>query len=961
MLASFLMHGGHLMQLSNLFRAMLLASAAVSLPAFAQAASPPPLATAVSGWVNPGGDLPVDPAWRLGTLPNGLRYAVRRSSQPAGAISVRVRIGAGALMEADLQQGWSHLLEHMVFRGTGRYADGEGIKLWQRLGATFGSDTNAETTLTSTTFQLDLPRADPAAYGQAMAVLADMMDTARIDPALLTTERQVVNAERAQRLSPLVRKVQDAQKPLLYAGTKAATRDIIGTAETLAGATPAALKAYYETWYRPENAVVVVAGDADPAVLEAEIRRAFGGWKGTGPAPAAPDWGAPAKPAMPAATLTDPQVADTVALSFVAPHPERPFTIARQQEQYAELIAVGILNQRLSAAAQQGGAIVNATAQRPEQRHVEDQLIVQVQPKPGQWQAALNQTYAVLNGALAAPPAQAEVDQQIAGLTSYLQQRSASASTQTAPALANDFVKDVDQGDVTGAPEYYARLLSTSRAALKPAAIQAVIKRLLAPESRMLVLGPQPVAGGPGAAVQALASAQKVAGGAAAQLRAVSLDQLVLPGKPSAAAAPVAITPLGAERVRFGNGVELVFKRTPFEKDRARVRVEVGQGLVGEARNSQGLWWTAPALLAAGIGPYSAEELARVVAGRQIAFAVAPALHGIALTGATNGADVGDMLKLMTGEIVAPRFDASTVDRVREATLANYASVFSQPVAVLQLFGGAALHGGDRRFDALPPRAEIAALSLPGFQRFWTERLAQGPVRVVVVGDVDRATVVAAVARTLGTLAPRPAAALSKAGDVRATSPAAPVVLHHQGDPGQALVARAYPTLGQVDDRSASAALDLAASLIQVRLTEGFRAAEGGSYSPLALHDQSSELPHYGVLLAGAQVQAARVEGFGRSLDTVLADLVKNGPSADAFARAQATAVSAAGRSREDNGWWLAVLGTDLSPARVAALAGRVDELKALAPPDIQRAAARFLSAGRGFTIEVLPSQTTGK
>lgn len=930
-------------------------AALAATPALAQAsAAAPATSPAAVGWLTEGTDIPADPAWRFGTLPNGLRYAVRRGTQPPGAISVRVRVGVGALMEDDRQLGWSHLLEHMVFRGTSRYADGEGIKLWQRLGATFGSDTNAQTTQTATTYMLDLPRADADSYRQALAVLADMMDTARLDQTLLATERNVVDAERSTRLSPLVRKVRDVQQPLFYAGTKAAQRDVIGTSATLANADSRGLRAYYEAWYRPENAVVVVAGDADPALLEAEVRRAFGGWRGEGNAPPAPDWGAPTTPSTPVATVADQQLPDMLLVDFVSPHAERPVTVTRQQEQFAELVAIGVLNQRLAAAAQRGGAIVNVAVQRTEQRRIADQLLLQVQAKPGQWQAALAQAYAVLNGATATPPAQSEINQQTAAITAALQQQAASASTRSNPALVDGLVKAVEDADVTAAPSFYVTLFAAQKPALTPTAIRDVIKRLLAPAPRLLVAGPQPVAGGTAAATQALGRAQRVAGAAAAEVRSVSLDQLRLPGRPATIASSTAIAPLGADVVRLSNGVELVFKRTAFEKDRVRVRVQVAGGVLAESRGEPGLWWTAPAVTAGGIGPFAPDEIARVTAGRQIGFAVQPAAGALALVGATNAADLQDSLKLMVGAITQPRFDATTVARLRDATAANYASLYSQPVAVFQVFGQTPLHGGDARFRALPSREAVAKLTPADFQRFWTERLARGNVRVVIVGDIDRDAASAAVARTFGTLAPRSAVTMNVA-DVRATPPREPAVLTHQGNPDQALVIRAFPTIGLLEAPDAGAALDLAAAILQVRLTEGFRATEGSTYTPLAAHSQTPDLPRYGVLLAGAQVQTARVDAFGRSLDAAITDLASSGPTPDEFSRAQTTTISAAQRSREDNNWWLGVLGSDLTPERVSGLTGRVERLRALTPTAVKDAASRYLAPRQGFTVAVRP------
>ncbi|MEJ8630470.1 pitrilysin family protein [Sphingomonas sp. I4] len=273
-------------------------AASLAAPVTAQTTAPTATSPAVPAllWQGAGSDMPSDPAWRTGILPNGLRYAVRQAKRPPGSISVRVRIDAGALMENDEQQGWTHLLEHMVFRGTKDFADGEGVKIWQRLGASFGTDTNAFTSLTSTTYVLDLPRSDAASYAQAMNVLAQMMGSATISPAALETERKVVLAERALRLPPIAEKVQAVTNPIMLAGTKAAVRNIIGTDATLSAANADRLRAYYKAWYRPSHAQVIVVGDADPAMLEAEVRRSFGAWHAVGAAPPKPDFGAPTAP-----------------------------------------------------------------------------------------------------------------------------------------------------------------------------------------------------------------------------------------------------------------------------------------------------------------------------------------------------------------------------------------------------------------------------------------------------------------------------------------------------------------------------------------------------------------------------------------------------------------------------------------------------------------------------------------
>src|SRR3569623_3338328 len=112
-----------------------------------------------SAWLYKGSDITPDPGWRFGTLSNGVRYAVRRNGVPPGQVSIRVRIDAGSLMETDSERGYAHQKEPLTIRGSEFVPDGEAKRIWQRFGAPFGSDNNAETTFTGTTYKLALPRA----------------------------------------------------------------------------------------------------------------------------------------------------------------------------------------------------------------------------------------------------------------------------------------------------------------------------------------------------------------------------------------------------------------------------------------------------------------------------------------------------------------------------------------------------------------------------------------------------------------------------------------------------------------------------------------------------------------------------------------------------------------------------------------------------------------------------------
>src|ERR1051325_1068102 len=130
--------------------ALPLLGLAVAAPA--QQHAPVPVTPTEPGWLYKGSDITPDPDWHFGTLPNGVRYAVRKNGVPPGQVAIRVRIDAGSLMERDEERGYAHLIEHLSFRGSEHVPDGEAKRIWQRMGATFGADTNASTSFTQTVY-----------------------------------------------------------------------------------------------------------------------------------------------------------------------------------------------------------------------------------------------------------------------------------------------------------------------------------------------------------------------------------------------------------------------------------------------------------------------------------------------------------------------------------------------------------------------------------------------------------------------------------------------------------------------------------------------------------------------------------------------------------------------------------------------------------------------------------------
>jgi zinc protease len=909
-----------------------------------------------SSWFYKNSDIAPDPAWTFGTLPNGLRYAVRRNALPEGQVSVRLRIDAGSLHESDEERGWAHFIEHMAFRGTKNLADGEVRETWQRLGASFGSDTNASTEPTQTVYMLDLPHADRASLDTSLKLLADMADTAAFEPKVVDMERGVVLSEYGRR-TELAVKLRDIMLPLFFGGLKFAERDTIGTEATLKAATASGLKAFYERWYRPERATLVMVGDADPKLMEALIAERFGGWKGSGPAPTEPEYGRIADVREPTAALAYPGSPHFATLSWIRPYTPVPPTKAREQRDLARSLARRILNRRLEAKARGDAAFLNAQVQAEESVNVADYTQLSVMAKEGRWQEALSQAYAILADALKAPPSEAEIGRELENIRTAGRAALQGDPTQRSQQRAGRMINALDGNSVISSAAVQLDLFEALAPTMTPAAVEAAMRDLFTGAGpRLAMLSPAPVTG----LAQALAAAEAATPAERQAERRVSMDELPPLGAPGREVSRQRIADLDSTIVRFANGSSLVFKQTDFEKGNVSVTLRFGRGMAGLPADAKSLAWLGPLLGSTGVGPFDLDGLERLLTGRRLSMSFGIAEDALELRGTTRAEELGDQLRLLTTKIVAPHFDAALFQRSKIAALENYELAFSSASSRIGREFAAVARGGDPRWQAWD-KAEIEKVTAADFEAFMTPLLAQGPVEAIVVGDVDLETAVAAMLKTVAALPARADVAPPPASlKVRPPRPSKePIRFTHQGDPAQAYAALAWTTFGGPEHRRERRALSVAANIAQARLIERLRDSEGASYSPAATVQSSFDFPDWGLFFAGSEIRPERADLFFRLARGIVAELAAKPASADEWQRAINPVVTGIERRLRTNAYWAGTM-EDWSrePWLIDYTRTYLADYKSLTPDEVRRATAKWVGDEGDWSILVLPAKT---
>lgn len=204
---------------------------------------------------------------RLHTLANGVRVVV--DPMPGlETIALSVVAGRGARYEDEARSGWSHLLEHMVFKGAG----GRSARQIVEAVETEGGHLNAATGYERTSFQT---RALAGGMPLAMEVTADLVLRPTMDLADLVREKQVVGQEIAEAADTPDDLVFELAQEKAYAGQPLG-RPILGTVKSLKSATPQALSDWRAALYAPDRLVVSAAGAVDEDHLLKLAEAAFG-------------------------------------------------------------------------------------------------------------------------------------------------------------------------------------------------------------------------------------------------------------------------------------------------------------------------------------------------------------------------------------------------------------------------------------------------------------------------------------------------------------------------------------------------------------------------------------------------------------------------------------------------------------------------------------------------------------
>jgi zinc protease len=261
------------------------------------------------------------------TLANGLRVIVVRDPL-APVVTTEINYLVGSNEAPAGFPGMAHAQEHMMFRGSPSLSAAQ----LSTISAAMGGDFDANTTQTTTRYFFTVPAAD---LDIALHIEAERMRGVLDTQALWAKERGAIEQEVARDLSDPDYVFYTRLLGTMFAGTPYA-HDALGTRDSFDKTTGDMLQAFHKAWYAPNNAVLVIAGDVDPAKTMTEVEALFGS--------------IPSKPLPPRPPVViQPMASQTIALDTDRPYGLAAVAVRFPGSDSADFAAATILADVLSS------------------------------------------------------------------------------------------------------------------------------------------------------------------------------------------------------------------------------------------------------------------------------------------------------------------------------------------------------------------------------------------------------------------------------------------------------------------------------------------------------------------------------------------------------------------------------------------------------------------------------------
>ncbi len=929
---------------------------------FAMAMAPFAAANALQGegFAQDRSDIAADPAVRYGQLDNGLRYAILQNDTPPDTASIRMAFNVGSMVEEDDQRGLAHFIEHMAFNGSENVPEGEMVALLERYGLQFGPDTNAGTSREYVVYQLDMPEVDDETIDTGLFIMRETASNLTLDIDAIDRERDIILSEERLRNTP-VRRWSNALMEFRYPDSLVAQRDAIGIPEVIQTAPREAFARYYDEFYRPDRAMLVIVGDIDVDRVEAEIADVYADWAASGN-PAGPPVAGSVDPDRGFETgyFHDPDFFTVLTVESVQPDTIEEDTMASRFDGLLDSLATGIVSRRMSTIISSGTSplIQGGANFSTEEYGFAARANILAVAQPDRWEEGLAVVEQELRRALEHGFTQSELDEQLTNLRTALETSVEQADTRVSSSLSDALWSSWRFNQVFGHPADALARYNEYEDDITVEAVHAAFRDQWAGNGPLVFLATSLEIDNAEARIADVwnESAQTAVDAMEdVEIAAWAYEDFGTPGE---VVERTEIDDLGVTRLVFDNGVRVSLKQTDFENDVIRMTMTFGRGDL-EPRNEAVVDTVASSVFTSGgLEAHSFDDLGRILAGRNVGGSFSVNAGSFSMSGSTTPADLELQFQLFAAYMTAPGYRPESLAQFRASLPELRRNLGSTPGGVRTRDISRMLRSGDQRFG-FPTQDEADDVDLDDVRAFLTPALESAPIEITVVGDFEEQAVIDAIAATIGALPDR-AEDWPEYDDNRILEfPEAtetPIVLTHNGGDDQALVNVYWPTTDD-SDVHVSRTIRLMRAVLALKLTERLREGEAFTYSASSSNVESFYHPDYGYLYVGADVRVENIDPVYEAIGLIAADMVNGEITDDEMLRARRPLLEQIQNAFESNGVWLGWLSQSFEyPERLDRIRTITDDYSDITLEEIVEIARTYLSADTAYRVTVVPA-----
>ncbi len=903
------------------------------------------------------GGLVPDPELHQGELANGFRYLVKQNQEPKNRVAVFLYVSAGSLNETESQRGVAHFLEHMMFKGTDNYPAGSLVEYFQSIGMSFGDDANAHTTFDQTVYNLILPSGSEKELNSGFSVMADYARRAKLDDEQINNERGVILAEKRTRDSASYR-TQVARMEFAFRGTRLAERMVIGLDSILQQADRTTLKTFYDSWYRPENMVLIVVGDMDPKTAEQLIEKHFSKLSSLGIKPECPGFGKLAHKGIETFYHFEPELGKThVSIESLWDLSLVNDSLQLETDEIIRSMGTMIMGYRLQRLQEDADSpFTRATYSSGDIIERIGHSTISAQTESGKWHESLNFLDRTLRQAIQHGFSDQEVARVKKEILADLDAGVLTAQSEDSRKIAQKILRHLESNRVYQSVEQQKNLYAPIVEGITTDQVNEKFRAIWNHDSRLISVTGDARLGDNGRQIIAdhyrRAVQQQVAGPLSGQKDLFPY----LPDSPSLDSHPQrnSFKEIDVERLVFANGLIVNLKKTDYQKNSVQVMASFGAGKQSEATPGMALL-AEDTINISGSGKLPQSVIDALVAGSSVDLRFHIGEAAFTWSGTALVKDLELLVQLLQTMLYDQGFRENQFVNVKSKVEMMYKKISREIDGAMVLNVQPFLAGGDPRFG-LPPWKDIANLDYSTVEK-WVRSFSQPKdLELSVVGDFSSDAVEKVLGKYFGGITTQNRH-VSDAPAIHFPAGAA-LKIDVETSMDKSLVVVAWPT-NDFWDIQRTRRLHMLASVLEDRVRKVIRETLGAAYSPSVSNFNSRVFQGYGFLIAQVIVKPGREEEIIREISRITDDLKENGVSSDELLRAKRPMVTSITDTVRTNQYWLSsVLAlSSRYPQQLDWPTNILSDFSAIDEKDLNQLARQYLVNSQAAVARVVPRE----